>query len=81
MDVLKILEILPNNIECVELESNSCILIFIDFMCKINNFPKKLKLLTIIMPDGQNDISTKTLNIWNEQANKYILNLTIKKYY
>lgn len=81
IDVLKILEILPNNIECVELEYNSSVLIFIDFMYKINNFPKKLKQLTIITPDGQNDISTKTLNIWNEQANKYNFNLTIKKYY
>lgn len=81
IDILKFLEILPNNIECVELEYNSSVLIFIDFMYKINNFPKKLKQLTIITPNGLNDISTKTLNIWNEQATKYNFNFTIKKYY
>lgn len=81
IDILKILEILPNNIECVELDFNAIILMFIDFefTYKINNFPNKLKQVTIITPNGQNDIATKTLNILNEQANKHNFNLTLKK--
>lgn len=80
IDTLKILEILPNNIEHVELESNASMLIFDNyvFTYKINNFPKKLKQLTIITPQGLNDISGGTLNIWKEQANKYNFNLVIK---
>lgn len=83
IDILKILEILPNNIEYIELENNGNEYIFIYFMnkYKINNFPKKLKQLTVITPNGLNDIPTKILNIWKEQSNKCNFNLTIKKYH
>ena len=80
IDVLKILEILPNNVECVEFKYDASVILFIDFefAYKIVNFPNKLKQLTITTPQGLNDISVKVFNILNEYAKKYNFNLVIK---
>lgn len=80
IDLLKILEILPNNIEYVELKLNVCMIIFnnYEFTHKISNFPKKLKQLTITTPQGTIDLSGRILNILNKLAKKYNFNLVIK---